>query len=113
MKIVFQALIVSLLLLIGCGRAASNLQREGVVKFNDCREIIKLEDNAPEKDYMMFTCDYIKSKTGKIMAGNCVHIETSKDDKECTKAYTYFAKPELKCEKGLFPTIYDTCEHGE
>ncbi len=113
MKIILPVLLIASTLLIGCGRETVNLQREGIVKFNDCREIIKLEDNAPEKNYMTFTCDYIKSNTGKIMAGTCVHIETSNDGKECTKAYTYYAKPELKCEEGLFPTIYDTCEHGE
>jgi len=82
------------------------------VKYDDCREIIKLEDNSSEKNIFDFTCDYIRSNSGKILGGPCVHTETNEED-VCTEAYIYYANAELQCSEGTYPTIYDTCEGAE
>ncbi len=72
-------------------------EKEGIIKFDDCREIIRLKDNPYQKFYKSFTCDYVKTATGKIMSGTCVHVKTSWLSGKCEQAYIYDKEPEIKC----------------
>ena len=45
-------------------------KKEGIVKYDDCREVIKLNNDSYEKYYKDFTCEYVKTKSGKIKTKN-------------------------------------------
>ncbi len=74
-------------------------EKEGIIKYDDCREIIRLKDNPYQKIYKSFICDYTKTTTGKIMSGTCVHVNTSWLSGKCEQAYVYVydKEPETKC----------------
>lgn len=111
----FILLVVSLFLFTGCNQTEIQKTvrvREGTVKYNDCREIIILEENSLEKNKLDFICEYSRSQGGKVLGGLCVHAEIDQYNK-CSRAYIYYAEPELQCAEGTFPTIYDTCEYAE
>jgi len=59
----------------------------GTVKYDDCREIVKLKEGGSEIKNKKFTCNYSKTQSGKIMSGECASIET--ENGICTKAYVY------------------------
>ncbi len=82
-------------------------KKEGIVKYDDCREIIELKDGSYEKEYKDFTCTIEKTKTGKIMMGTCVNIET--ENNICRRAYYYTLKPELTCEENQYLTSDEKC----
>ena len=89
-------------------------EREGEVKYNDCREVVRLKDDAIQKYYRTFTCSYLRTVNGKIMGGECVSIDTPLFGSGCSMAYVYEKKPELHCWP--HSTLnYDekcTCEDG-
>ncbi|MFH1565538.1 MAG: hypothetical protein ABIC82_06940 [bacterium] len=72
------------------------VEREGTIKYDDCREIIEIKDDSILKFFKDFTCSYSKTKTGKIMSGNCVNIKTTSEN-QCLRAYIYYVEPEIKC----------------
>jgi hypothetical protein len=91
-----------ILVLIGWGITSwIGGEREGVVKYDDCRETITLKPDNFQKYYMKFTCNYTKSNSGKIMSGECVHIDTNDSffsvGSSCVRAYVYQKEPEIKC----------------
>jgi hypothetical protein len=87
-----------LLVFSGCSH------NEGTVKYDDCREIIKLDKDSWRLNLYSFTCDYSKNVSGEIMGGICVRIEL--DDSLfshtgiCKKAYVYTF---WNAEKGSLP----------
>lgn len=87
------------------------LEREGIVKYSDCREIINLKNNTWQKYVKTFTCKYSKTISGKIMGGICVHVDMSNSlfssGNECLTAYVYKKEPEVNCPRE-FPYLgYD------
>lgn len=90
-------------------------EREGVVKYSDCREQINLKPDSFQRYYKKFTCDYTKTDSGKIMSGTCVKIDSAgglfSDGSECRRAYIYEKKPEVVCSQE-FPYLgYDDMCH--
>ncbi len=74
------------------------IENEGIVKYDDCREIITLKDNSWQKYFMKFTCTYRKTQGGDIMGygmngGECVHIDhynsLFSSSPACERAYVY------------------------
>lgn len=59
---------IFILLLSGCSH------NEGTVKYDDCREIIRLDKDSWRLNLYSFTCDYYKEQ-GKILSGTCVRVE--------------------------------------
>lgn len=87
-------------------------EREGVVKYDDCRQIIALAPNTYQKYYKTFTCMYRRTGAGKIMGGECVHIDFINSwlthSSECETAYVYEKKQEGGCTNPNFPFLgYD------
>lgn len=77
-------------------------EREGVVKYDDCRQIVQLKSDTTQKYYKKFTCEYIKSNDGKIiLGGTCVHIDTDSSlltsNSSCKTAFVYQKEPDIKC----------------
>jgi hypothetical protein len=78
-----------LLLLGGCG------EKEGIVKWSDCREQIFVEEgsfNAMSKTYI---CHYAKTRQGRSMGGVCIHIEY--EGGQCRTAYINYKKQDNVC----------------
>lgn len=84
-------------------------EREGIVKSSDCRETVTLESDTLKKYYKTFTCSYQKTKGGKIMSGECIHIENPSSifssSNECSVAYVYYRKQDGICIDKKFPYL--------
>ena len=82
-------LLLSILAIAGCGG-----QREGSVRYADCREIIPLsqDDFNRQKIGTTFTCSYTRDANNRVVGGECVAVKT--EGSGCTEAYVY-----------TFPTI--------
>src|ERR1700722_12238120 len=76
-------------------------EESGEIKYNDCRNSISLEDGSGSTLFKRFTCTYVKSQSGKILRGTCVHVET--EGAVCQTAYIYEKKPEIHCKDPKFP----------
>lgn len=78
------------------------VEREGAVKYDDCREIITLKEGDWKTYTNKFTCAYAKTGKGLIYGGECAHIET--ENGICTTAYVYEKKPANVCTQA--PNLY-------
>jgi hypothetical protein len=78
-------------------------EQEGYVRAGDCRNTVFLKQNSPETWFKKFTCSYVKSRSGKVMSGTCVHLET--EGPVCQTAYRYEKIPEVRCTDPNFPYI--------
>jgi len=85
-------LIVFLLsiVLVGC------IEREGTVKYSDCREVVEVRETDPFMMLKRFTCRYDKTEKGTIMSGTCVSIDYDISG-TCKVAYRYFKKQANVC----------------
>lgn len=90
-------------------------EREGMVKYDDCRQVITLAPDTWQRYFHTFTCSYLKTKSGKIMRGECVRIENDKSllssSHTCATAYVYEKKQEGSCTDPAHPylTYDDMC----
>jgi len=76
---------------------------DGLVKYDDCREIVKLKEGDSETKNKKFICSYAKTQSGKIMSGECASTVT--ENGICTKAYVYEKKQE-GCKNNLKDGIF-------
>src|SRR5579863_5118489 len=51
-------------------------EETGDVKYEDCRDKITVEESSGSTLFKKFTCTYVKTQSGKILRGTCVHVET-------------------------------------
>lgn len=98
---------------------------EGTVKYDDCREIIYLKPEPDSLDsfwrtyFHQFICQYTKRKSGKIISGTCVHIDTDNSlfssSGKCKTAYiyTFKSKPDLGCTEEYPYLGYDKLCHQD
>ncbi len=102
-------LVVGGLLLWGAYSAAQwvfaggdgNGEREGTVKYADCREIIRYNERPFTERFRPYTCDYNRNMAGKIISGVCVRVEYAGDS--CSVARVYFRKSDVICQAGYWP----------
>lgn len=90
-------------------------ESEGIVKYDDCRQTIKVEQGSWDTYFKKFTCNDNKSKSGRLISGTCVHIDTSGG--ACVTAYVYEKKSEFNCGDNATPNYDDsvyscTCNDG-
>ena len=90
--------LILLTMLSGCG------EREGSVKYHDCREKIDVKDVSFDRYFKTYTCEYRKTNQGKIMGGHCVHIEYDNAG-QCKAAYTYIRKQDDWCPDKAYPRL--------
>lgn len=68
-------------------------EREGSVKFDDCREVVYLNPDTIQKYYKTFTCSYRKTDKGVLLNSNCVHVDNDStlftSSHTCKTAYVY------------------------
>jgi len=72
--------------LAGCGG-----EREGTVKYADCREIIRLNQrdfDTKKTRGTSFTCTYVRDAADHIIGGECIAVETTSFG-PCVRAYVY------------------------
>jgi hypothetical protein len=81
---------VSLIMLTSCG------EREGTVRTSDCREKITINEKSIEALTKTFTCQYYKTRQGRIMGGLCVHIDYDNNG-QCKASYTYYKEQDNVC----------------
>jgi hypothetical protein len=80
----------------------------GIVKFDDCREKITLNNSEYTKQSGTFICNDIKTDSGKSMGGQCVKTITD-DSGKCQTAYLYEKPPEATCIANAYLTKDDKC----
>jgi|GEM_PF-2005567 len=98
-SLVFIVLVIwGIFSLFGVSFGAEN---EGITKYDDCRQIVNIQENSWQRYFMKFTCTYIKSSTGKILGGQCVHIANDNSllggSHTCATAYVYQKSSEVVC----------------
>ena len=71
-------------------------EQMGVVDYHDCRQTIDLKEGDWSTFSKKFTCNLYKAANGKILGGECVHVDLSSDGR-CEAAYIYQKEPEIKC----------------
>lgn len=60
--------------------------REGVVKYDNCLEVVQLKPDTNQRYYHKFTCQY---GTGDDYSMTCVRVQTNLFTGVCTKAFVY------------------------
>lgn len=78
---------------------------EGVVKYEDCRQIIELSSGDWQSYFHSFTCSTYKSKKGVPLGGECVSIKNDgslfSSSHSCSVAYVYKIKPSNLCKGNI------------
>src|SRR5690348_4889351 len=85
-------------------------EREGSVKYADCREIIRLPRDTFRRYYETFTCSDGKTINGKSMGGECVRVETPLFSDKCARAYVYQKQPDIMCYANSTLTSDEKCQ---
>ena len=89
-------------------------EREGTVKYDDCREVVTLEPESPRTLFKSFTCSYTKTKSGRVIRGLCVHVDNDSTmfsaSHTCATAFVY-EKGNEGCTDSRFPYLHydDRC----
>jgi hypothetical protein len=78
-------------------------EQEGTTRTNDCRNSVSVKEGSYVTWFKKFTCSYVKSKSGKIIGGTCVSVET--DGAVCNTVYSYDKKSDLHCTDPKFPYV--------
>lgn len=88
----------------------SDGEREGEVKFDDCREKIWHAERPLRYIFSPFTCVYQRNLESIVVGGTCVRIEYASGTSECRVADLYPRKSKLICPQGTWasPTA-STC----
>ncbi len=98
--LVFCLVVWGILSLLGVSFGVEN---EGIVKYDDCRQTITIQEDSWQRYLKQFTCNYIKTKSGKIMSGECIHIVNDSSlfgsNHTCATAYVYQKKQDPACDK--------------
>jgi hypothetical protein len=74
---------------------------EGVVKYDDCRQIITLKSDDWQANFHKFTCTTRKTQSGAVMGGECVRIENDGfmgSSPTCAVAYVYEIPSSTVCK---------------
>ena len=87
-------------------------EREGVAKFDDCRERVFIGPDSLKAYLNTFTCQISKTKSGQVMDGVCIHIEYGdglfSGGNSCKVAYIYHKERAKVCTDPAFPFLnYD------
>ena len=83
----------------------SSCEREGIVKYSDCPIILNIKKGDLQTYYKTFVCQYKKRASGKVISGECVHMEMkgvsgcSVGQCETAYIYSYQAEPDSGCTK--------------
>lgn len=91
------------------------MTNEGTVKYDDCRQVINLNEGDWQTYFHKFTCNTFKTKSGITMSGECVSIETNSSlfssGSSCVKAYVYEEKQGGDCNNPSYPYLWydDQC----
>ena len=85
-------LLLAAVITVGCS------EREGSVKWTDCREKISVKEGDIDILFKKFTCQYYRTRQGRIMGGSCVSIEYDSNG-ACKAAYMYEKRQDDVCSK--------------
>lgn len=100
--------VIFFLIIWGIMGAIFGGESEGIVKYDDCRQVITIEQNDWQNNFRKFICNTVKSKSGKVIFGTCVHIDTEAG--VCKTAYIYSKAPVIKCKgDNVYPDSNDNC----
>lgn len=95
----FLVLLRVILSIQGCGGVAErglSLEREGVVKYDDCRQTITLDAATYDRSPRLYTCDTRRTGSGKLMEATCAHVELA-DSGACNVAYVHHKRTAVIC----------------
>ena len=88
-------LVASTFLLSAC-------EQEGVVKVDDCREMIKVGSGELKKTTSTFTCTYQKNINNQIIGGICASVDMNAG--KCQTAYIYERTSDISCQLNTHPS---------
>ena len=95
---------------------SDNGERDGHVRYDDCREVVTLSPDSYQHFLKPFTCVTVKTGKGKVMGGSCVHIDYDgsffSGSHGCKVAYIYEKKQDDLCRDPKYPHLgYDDMCH--
>jgi hypothetical protein len=90
--------VISVMMLSSCG------EREGTVSTHDCREQIQIKETSFHALTKTFTCEYIRTRQGRLMSATCVHIDYDNNG-QCKASFTYFKKQDNVCLDKATPRL--------
>jgi len=97
--IVLGFIIAVVLWLFGFNFGAVN---EGVIKYDDCREIITIKSDSWRKYFHKFTCTTRKTNSGVVMGGECASVKYDSSlfggNNACATAYVYELDTPTSCK---------------
>ncbi len=90
-------------------------ESQGTVKYDDCRQVINTKQGNWDTYFKKFTGEDYRSKSGRLISGTYVHIDTSGG--ACTTAYVYEKKSDFNCGDNSTPNYDDSvyacnCDNG-
>lgn len=72
---------------------------EGVVTYDDCRQIITIKSDSLQRYFHSFTCNTYKTESGAVMGGVCVSIKNDGwGGHTCATAYVYEMESPTICK---------------
>lgn len=100
--IIFGLVAAGILWLFGFNFGMTN---EGVVKYDDCRQVITIKSDSWQRYFHSFTCNTYKTKSGVVMSGECVSIKNDSSlfssSHTCATAYVYEIEPPTNCKNNV------------
>src|SRR5215469_3139544 len=72
--------------------ADTNGEREGTVRYEDCREKIWHAERPLKDVFDIYTCTRERNSASKIIGGTCVRIEYASSTADCKVAHIYNRK---------------------
>ena len=81
---------------------------QGTVKYDDCRQVINLKEGDSGTWGKTFTCDTFKTNDGRVISGECVHVDLNSNG-SCDTAYVYEKTPQITCSTNEEATVSGIC----
>ena len=106
------AAVFATIILSGCSLEHAPGEEEGTVKFDDCREIIRIDANSLRLWAKRFTCDTKSTESGQLMSATCASVETTQYG-ACQRAFVYTKQTTRRCQEATPWFGYDDRCHEE
>ena len=78
-------------------------EREGDVKWDDCREKFYHKERPASDLLSVYTCSYERNGAAVIIGGTCARIEYPYFGVGCRAAHIYSRESDVKCAAGAWP----------
>ena len=79
-----------------------NGEREGEIKWDDCREKLWHDERPFSELLSIYTCHYDRNAGRRIIGGVCARLDYPYFSNGCRTANLYFRQSDIKCSAGFW-----------